>query len=386
MRQAQRIFGIRVLLPAATFILGCSLTLFATRLTPSGRQHCQPRHLQAETDYLLVILVLSAPQNGDRRDAIRKTWLKLQPGYEDDALLAETIHVPEYNADGFVVGETIVEQQANFRKYLNWLSSRRKARPNPETRVKVTHRFVVGQQGLSRIVSNQLAYEQQENNDMMLLDGFEDSYRNLTRKLLVTMDRTVREFSFKYILKCDDDTYVKLGDVVSELQLYDDNLAKKTWTTNGPPDLYWGYFNGRANVKIRGQWKETNWNACDRYVPYALGGGYIVSYGIAQYVADNRDQLATFVSEDISMGTWLMPLRTVYRRHDVRFDTGYMPRACRTHHLVLHKREVIDLRRLRAGDECSFAGASDLTIKRPPTYHYNWTLSPLKCCDTLMDQ
>lgn len=391
MRSAQRQFARRVLFPFITFILGCSFTYFAIQL--GQRTRCYRRlhpHQSATSDdsNLLLILILSAPQNIDRRDAIRKTWLTLRPGYEDDSALAQTVRLPQYNRNGFVVGESVTEQQHHYEQWLHWLGARRNARPKPatETRIRFKHRFVIGTAGLGRIVTNQIQFEQKENNDLMLLDTLQDSYQNLTQKTLVAYEQAITDFEFKYILKCDDDSYVKLGDLLSELLAYDDKMMAHDWqqAAEPAPELYWGYFNGRAQIKVRGQWQETNFNVCDRYLPYALGGGYVISYGVAAYVAENRQQLAAYVSEDISMGVWLAALRNIYRRHDVRFDTGYLPRACRTHHLVLHKREVIDLRRLRAGDECSFKGATDVSIKRPPAYFYDWTKSSAKCCDTLL--
>lgn len=387
MRSAQRQFALRVLFPAITFILGCAFTYIAIRPSRYCNRRLHPHQSTTSDDsQLLIILILSAPQNIDRREAIRKTWLTLQPGYEDDATLAQTVRLPQYNDRGFVVGETVTEQQQHLDQWLRWLGARRKYRVKAptETRIRFRHRFVIGTGALSRIVSNQINFEQKENSDLMFLNELHDSYRNLTQKNLLALEQTINEFQFKYILKCDDDSYVKLGDLLSELQMYDDKVVGHRWQPEQAPELYWGYFNGRAQIKVRGQWQEIDFNVCDTYLPYALGGGYVISYGVAAYVAENRQQLAAYVSEDISMGVWLAPLRNVYRRHDVRFDTGYMPRACRTHHLVLHKREVIDLRRLRAGDECSFKGATDTSIRRPSAYFYDWTKSSAKCCDTLL--
>lgn len=55
--------------------------------------------------------------------------------------------------------------------------------------------------------------------------------------------------------------------------------------------LYWGYFHGNAKIKTSGKWKESDWIVCDRYVPYALGGGYILSKSLITYMARNADQL-----------------------------------------------------------------------------------------------
>lgn len=367
------------------FLSGCVLTGIILNWILSKNcyryRHPSSSKSHQESDNLLLIVILSAPQNSEQRQIIRQTWLTLTAGYEDDAQLRETVHLPQYNEKGFIAPENVSEQQSYFTKYMNWLTHRRK--PAKTAKAQVLHRFVVGTERLSRVLANKLAYEQREHQDLLMLDTLHDSYRNLTTKLLLTMDEAVNRYSFKYLLKCDDDTYVKLGDLVSELSMYDTAVSSYDYGIHPMPELYWGYFNGRANVKTGGQWKEMNFHSCDRYLPYALGGGYIITYNIALYVAENKDILAPYVSEDISMGTWLSSLRHIYRRHDIRFDTAYMPRKCQPYHIVLHKRELMDMRRLRAGDLCTFSGAADASIKRPAEYFYDWSGTPLKCCDIL---
>jgi len=61
-------------------------------------------------------------------------------------------------------------------------------------------------------------------------------------------------------------------------------------------------FVGAARVKQRGQWAEPNFHLCDRYLPYARGGGYIVSGDLVKYISDNKDLLQIYNSEDVSMG------------------------------------------------------------------------------------
>jgi galactosylxylosylprotein 3-beta-galactosyltransferase len=55
--------------------------------------------------------------------------------------------------------------------------------------------------------------------------------------------------------------------------------------------LYWGYFAGDGEIQSQGRWKEDKWFLCDRYVPYALGGGYVISSSIVDYIANNVDVL-----------------------------------------------------------------------------------------------
>ena len=48
---------------------------------------------------------------------------------------------------------------------------------------------------------------------------------------------------------------------------------------------------------------------CDRYIPYALGGGYVLSANLVGFLADNAAALRPYRAEDASVGTWLAPLK-----------------------------------------------------------------------------
>jgi galactosylxylosylprotein 3-beta-galactosyltransferase len=121
------------------------------------------------------------------------------------------------------------------------------------------------------------------------------------------------------------------------------------------PHLYWGFIDGRAPVHKTGKWMERDWVLCDRYLPYALGGGYVLAYDLVQFVAANARYFKMCVSkrtticsthspfhpcrynsEDVSVGAWLAGI-DVHYVHDPRFDTEWMSRGCNNEYLVTHK-------------------------------------------------
>ncbi|CAG5017718.1 unnamed protein product [Parnassius apollo] len=106
--------------------------------------------------------------------------------------------------------------------------------------------------------------------------------------------------------------------------------------------LYWGYFNGHANVYLKGKWQEKTWFLCDKYLPYALGGGYVISRSIVDYIANNSNLLSYYNSEDVSMGVWTAAL-DINRVHDIRFDTEWKSRGCNKTMLVRHKQSPSDM-------------------------------------------
>ena len=65
----------------------------------------------------------------------------------------------------------------------------------------------------------------------------------------------------------DDDSCVQLPSVLEELK-----------NSNFDKSLYWGFFDGRAPVFRTGKYAEKEYHLCNRYIPYALGGGYVLSH------------------------------------------------------------------------------------------------------------
>lgn len=369
------------------FILGCTFTLSFTNI----ERHFENQEI-VEKSYLknddiestfLVVLILSAPQNQAQRNAIRDTWLKLKPqNHLQNAVLSPITNRLEYDENGFFLQDTVNEQKVSIERFKDKLSKQTTSQ-NENVNLKIIHYFAVGTSGLSSYDLGEIMSENAVHNDLLILKDFHDLYANLTKKLLKSATSILKHVKFRYLLKTDDDSYVKLNYLVEELYEYDQKIQKKSYPANAPlPDLYWGYFNGRANIKRRGKWKENNFNLCGAYLPYALGGGYVLSYNLVKHVVNNEKTLAPFISEDISMGVWLSAFRNVYRRHDIRFDTGYLPRKCQEYHLILHKRTVTDMFDLHNGNLCVPKYAN--IANRPNEYFYDWTESPSHCCDNLM--
>jgi len=261
----------------------------------------------------LAILIISAPSNMVERSAIRETWLK------DSS--------------------------------------------------SVLYRFVVGTSSLPIRERQKLERENLVHEDVLMLDNVKDSYENLTFKVLqafLWLDRTV---DFQYLLKVDDDSFVRISNILSELQ----HKPKEK--------LYWGFFNGNAHVKTTGKWKETEYNLCDRYLPYARGGGYVLSNDLVHYIANNNELFQLYLSEDVSVGTWLAPLK-LNRHHDQNFDTEYISRGCLNSYLVMHKQPVNYQRQLQH-NLITLGHLCTTEIIKRPSYEYNWNYPPSNCCQRI---
>ena len=194
----------------------------------------------------LVILIITRPAAVFRRNRIRETWLR----HADTA------------------------GQANF----------------------VKHFFVVGSEGLDAALTAKLRQEP----DLLLLP-IKDTYRRLTMKVLAAFTVLDHGFTFKYLLKVDDDAFVRVQEVVHDLEVNQPRVKH-----------YQGFFYGASHVirdNPNSKWYEPDYPLCDRYLPYALGTGYILSSDLVHYLAYNSDNLKLFHNEDVSVGTWLAPLQ-----------------------------------------------------------------------------
>jgi len=285
--------------------------------TVSGR--LSPGLSRTRTKTFLLVCILTGPSNTEARAAARKSWLKL----ETDPHLVQPL-------------------------------------------------FIVGGQDLKAGIRRFLDHELKTHQDLLILETLVDSYANLTLKILQMYSWIDSNIDFEYVLKLDDDSFARI-DLIS-LHLKQPSVAKYQ-------QLYWGFFDGRARPFKKGKWSEKDWNLCDLYVPYALGGGYVISRSLVTYLGKNAPHLRLFFNEDVSLGTWLAPVN-VHRQHDVRFDTEFKSRGCSNSYLITHKQTPKMLIE-KAENLKTFGflcGGKNGEFRARMSYNYNWTVPPSQCC------
>ena len=204
---------------------------------------------------VLLVMVISTPENRARRDVIRKTW----------------------------VGSYV------------------------EHKKKFAVKFVIGALDLNASKTESLISENKTFGDLLLLTDHLDSYNNLTRKVLHTFVWVDKNTDYSFVLKIDEDSFPKLDQI--ELELKE--------RTSGKP-LYWGLVASQSTPRKEGKWAEPNWKLCDKYLPYALGGGYVLSKYLIHRIAINADGLTLYNNEDVSVGAWISPF-DLEMKHDSRF-------------------------------------------------------------------
>ncbi|KAG0484091.1 hypothetical protein HPP92_012175 [Vanilla planifolia] len=141
-----------------------------------------------------------------------------------------------------------------------------------------------------------------------------DSYDLVVLKTIAICEYGFRTVKAKYIMKCDDDTFVRIESVIKEIQKVPNNKS-----------LYLGNINYFHKPLRHGKWAVTyeEWPEED-YPPYANGPGYVISSEIANFIVSEFEKhtLRLFKMEDVSMGMWVeqfnstMPVEYV---HSVKF-------------------------------------------------------------------
>ena len=238
------------------------------------------------------------------------------------------------------------------------------------TTSSVMARFVIGTMELQQSIQDELYRENNVHEDMVMLPNLLDSYANLSLKILESFLWARENLKFTFLMKCDDDSFINLPTFQEDIRSAEINQQHER--------LYWGFFRGDAHVKMSGKWKENGWFLCDRYLPYAQGGGYVLSSDLVELLALNAKYLTFYSSEDVSVGVWLAPYN-ITRKHDVRFDTEFVSRGCRNSYVVSHKQSIEQMQRKYLSLK-SKGVLCEKEFQTRPSFTYNWELPPTSCC------
>ncbi|XP_077243813.1 galactosyltransferase family protein isoform X1 [Tasmannia lanceolata] len=132
--------------------------------------------------------------------------------------------------------------------------------------------------------------------DIVILP-FMDHYELVVLKTIAICEYGVRNLTAAYIMKCDDDTFIRVDSVLKEIK----GISPKR-------SLYMGNLNLLHRPLRSGKWAVTyeEWPE-EVYPPYANGPGYIISSDIARFVVSQHanQSLRLFKMEDVSMGMWV---------------------------------------------------------------------------------
>ncbi|KAF5449741.1 hypothetical protein F2P56_030157 [Juglans regia] len=176
----------------------------------------------------------------------------------------------------------------------------------------VVARFFVAMHGRME-VNLELRKEAEYFGDIVMVP-YMDNYDLVVLKTIATCEYGVRTVGAKYIMKCDDDTFVRVGAMIKEARKVGEDTS-----------LYIGNMNYHHKPLRHGKWAVTyeEWPEED-YPPYANGPGYILSSDISQFIISEfeKQKLRLFKMEDVSVGMWVEQFnnsRPVQYVHSLKF-------------------------------------------------------------------
>ncbi|OEL23583.1 Hydroxyproline O-galactosyltransferase GALT6 [Dichanthelium oligosanthes] len=157
---------------------------------------------------------------------------------------------------------------------------------------------------------------------------FIDSYDLVVLKTVAIAEYGVRVVPAKYVMKCDDDTFVRIDSVLDQVK-----------KVRSDKSVYVGSINYFHRPLRSGKWAVTyeEWPE-EVYPNYANGPGYVISSDIARYIVSEFDNqtLRLFKMEDVSMGMWVEMFNNMRRPVEIRHDVRFYQSGCYDGYFTAH--------------------------------------------------
>ncbi|KAK9697019.1 hypothetical protein RND81_08G009700 [Saponaria officinalis] len=162
--------------------------------------------------------------------------------------------------------------------------------------------------------------------DIVILP-FLDRYELVVLKTIAICEYGVHNVAAAYIMKCDDDTFVRLDMVLRQIEAISPEKS-----------LYMGNLNLLHRPLRHGKWAVSyeEWPE-EIYPPYANGPAYIISSDIAKFIGQQHENqsLRLFKMEDVSMGMWVQQFNNS-RRVQYSHNWKYCQYGCMEGYFTAH--------------------------------------------------
>ncbi|XP_062200113.1 beta-1,3-galactosyltransferase pvg3-like [Phragmites australis] len=241
---------------------------------------CTPYLLLVPLGLLAVLLVLpSLGSSHVRSDGLGVTLCRraVTDGYSvasgaDEKAVAET--PPEFS---LLVGVLTMPKRRERRDIVRMAYALQPPAPAGVARVDVRFVFCRVDDPVDAAL---LSLEARQHGDVVVLNCTENMNDGKTHEYLSSVPRLFAREPYDYVMKTDDDTYLRVAALADELQ--------------GKPrdDVYLGY----------------GFAVGDDPMPFMHGMGYVVSWDVADWVSTNQEILRhndTHGPEDLLVGKWL---------------------------------------------------------------------------------
>jgi hypothetical protein len=235
------------------------------------------RKIYNKTD--VTVVVMSHRSNFDRRKAIRDTWAK---GHSANVRFFVGQGCPIPRDQRLWLKCELLCSVKHARRWSVLKSLFPCQLQQNETHTK----FMAREEKM-------LKEEQEEYNDIIFTPNYE-SYRGIVPKVKEAYNWAVKNTKSDWILKADDDMYVRVELLSRFLSRFS---AEKPTVV--------GKINDMSGVWRDGKWAELDYKP-DYYPKWAQGAaGHAVSRPVAEYISKNRETLHNYQGEDVSIGIWL---------------------------------------------------------------------------------
>ncbi|EOY06836.1 Beta-1,3-galactosyltransferase 16 isoform 1 [Theobroma cacao] len=191
----------------------------------------------------------------------------------------------------------------------------------------VAVRFFIGL-NKNRQVNFELWKEAQAYGDIQFMP-FVDYYSLISLKTIAICILGTKILPAKYIMKTDDDAFVRIDEVLSSLkEKASDGLLYGRIAFDSSPhrdkDSKWYISNE--------EWPHSS------YPPWAHGPGYIISRDIAKFIVRGHQEreLKLFKLEDVAMGIWIEEFKNSGREVHYITDERFYNAGCESNYILAH--------------------------------------------------
>ncbi|TKY54290.1 beta-1,3-galactosyltransferase 16 [Spatholobus suberectus] len=192
---------------------------------------------------------------------------------------------------------------------------------------EVAVRFFIGLHKNNR-VNFELWTEAQAYGDIQIMP-FVDYYSLISLKTIAICIMGTKIIHSKYIMKTDDDAFVRIDEVLSSLK--------------GKPSegLLYGLISSKSSPQRDegSKWyiSEEEWPH-DTYPPWAHGPGYVISRDIAKFIVHGHQErkLKLFKLEDVAMGIWIEQFKNDGKEVHYANDERFYNAGCESNYVLAH--------------------------------------------------
>lgn len=171
---------------------------------------------------------------------------------------------------------------------------------------------------------DELLRQEANNYEDIVFGDFLDSYRNLTRKMVLGIEWAVANCQADFVMKADEDTFVAILELVQWLEKY----QRLTGRRNKP--LYMGAAlidKGPYREKDSPHYVSEKEYPAPTYPPYAGGVGYVFSGKLLENLSNAVKVVRLFPNEDACFGALMQHIKVSLLNNDkfMPFSVGKAP-------------------------------------------------------------